>query len=508
MTVTQRTRRQTRGQIMLIIAVALVGLLAFTGLAIDLGRYFVVMGRLRQAADAGVLAAASQFRENNTLTDMTHAARSVIQANGFTPTTLQVDTCATDPGDPYLCNPPRRKKVRVIVTADMPTTFLRIVGIDTVHLRAEAVGEAAAMDVVVVLDTSESMTYDAPLGDPMRDPSQCNPVNGCHPFEEVRSAAASFVSRILNLPAADEQDRVALVTFSNGWRDGDTTLIYPPGTPAGSTIDAAWTYDYTTASAMINGMKVFDPGRECTTADLNGSSDAVGPCRRYDSGQYVGLDCPLFHNPSYHDPSTCTTTNIGGGLFWAAQLLSTSGREDSLWVVVLLTDGAANATLPASNDDLTSEDTLRLTLPFGHCPSNTFSTPPFCRDDDPDTRHSSTNASYDADDYARDMADFVSCSAVSPAAGCAMGGQNAIIFSIGLGPLVLRSYGGSTKPDGGALLRYIAAVGDDGDPATDPCQGITDYTTWCGNYYYSPSGSQLNQVFEDIASRLFTRLTH
>jgi len=503
MIVTQHTHRQTRGQIMLIIAVALVGLLAFTGLAIDLGRYFVVMGRLRQAADAGVLAAASQFRENSTLTDMTHAARSVIQANGFTPTTLQVDTCATDPGDPYLCNPPRRKKVRVIVTADMPTTFMRIVGIDTIHMEAEAVGEAAAMDVVLVLDTSDSMTYDAAEGDPMRDPSQCNPVHGCRPFESVRSAALSFARRILNLPAADEQDRVAVVTFSAG--HAGTGPVYAPGATD------AWTYDYATAATIINSMQVYDPGWTCTEDDIKGKTNppAVGPCRRYnlEDGHYEALDCPLLRNKNYKDPSTCTTTNIGGGLSYAAQLFGGSGREDALWVVVLLTDGAANATGPAPDDVLTSEDTLRATLPFGYCPPSTFGGP-FCRDIDPDTRHPATHPYYDADDYARDMADYVACSAVNPAAGCATAGQNAIIFSIGLGNQVLTSYGSNPKPHGGALLRYIAAVGDDGDPSTDPCQGITDYTTWCGNYYFAPTGSQLDQVFEDIASRLFTRLAH
>ena len=500
--------QRPRGQIIVIIAVALVGLLAFTGFAVDLGRYFVTMGRLRQAADAGALAAASQFRENRTVAEMTHAARSVIQANGFTPTSLVVNTCATAPTDPYLCNPPRRKKVKILVTAEMPTTFLRIVNIDKVPLEAEAVGEAAAMDVVLVLDTSESMTFDAAEGDPMRDPSQCNPGHQCHPFEEVRSSALNFVGHILNLSTSDEQDRVAIVTFSDGWHIGDTAPLYPPGTPGGATIASAWTYNYATAASMINSMKVFDPGRECTKDDLDGNSDAIGPCRRYNtSGQYEGLDCPLFRNKAYKDPSTCTTTNIGGGLFWAAKLLSTSGREDALWVVVLLTDGAANATLSSSDDDLSTEDTLRATLPFGHCPSNTIVASPFCRDTNPDSRHSATNPEYDADDYARNMADFVACSAVSPAPGCAMGGQSAVIFTIGLGPLVLRSSGGS-KPDGGALLRYIAAVGDDGDPSTDLCTGITDYKTWCGNYYYSPTGSGLHRVFEDIASRLFTRLTH
>ena len=491
----------------LIIAFALVGLLAFVGFAIDLGRYLVVMGRLRQAADAGALAAAAQFRENRDVSEMTLAARSIIRANGFNPTNLSVDTCATDPTDDYLCNPPRRKKVKVRVEAEMRTAFLQIIGIDTIPLEAEAVGEAAAMDVVLVLDTSESMTYDAAPGSSMRDPSQCNPVHNCHPFEEVRSSALNFISRILNISPSEEQDRVAIVTFSDGWRTGDTAPQFPPGTPATAPLSAAWTYDYSVAASIVNSMQVFDPGWTCP--DDLASSDAPGPCRRYDaSGAYMGLDCPLLRNPNYLDPSTCTTTDIGGGLYWAAQLLSTSGREDALWIVILLTDGAANATLPSNNDDLSSAGTLRASLPIGYCPPSTFGSPPFCRDTDPDTRHSAGSANYDADDYAHDMADFVACSADNPAAGCAVGGQSAAIFTIGLGPLVLRSSGGSTKPDGGALLRYIAAVGDDGDPSTDPCQGITDYSVWCGNYYYSPTGSKLDQVFEDIASRLFTRLTH
>jgi len=492
---------------LVILAAALVALLAFTGLAVDLGRYLVIMGKLRQAADAGALAAAAQFRENRSVTEMTDAARSVIRANGFVPETLQVDTCKTKPGDPYLCNPPRRKKVQVTVETTMPTVFLQIIGIDTIPLKAVAVGEAASMDVVLVLDTSESMTYDAPPGDPMRDPSQCNPPHRCHPFEEVRNAAMNFTARILNLPPADEQDRLAIVTFSDGWRTGDTAPKFPPGTPQPAPLSAAWTYNYSVAAGILNSLTVFDPGWECPE-DMT-TSDTPGPCRRYDNDHnYQGLDCPLWRNPTYHDASTCTTTDIGGGLFWAAQLLSTSGREDALWIVILLTDGSANATLPSNNDDLRSAGTIRASLPIGYCPSYTMDAPPFCRDGDPLSRHASTSSLYDADDYARDMADFVACSAANPAPGCAVGGQNAAIFAIGLGPLVTKVEPPATVPAGGALLRYIAAVGDDGDPSTDPCEGIADYEEWCGNYYFAPQGNKLDDVFSDIASRLFTRLTH
>ena len=157
------------------------------------------------------------------------------------------------------------------------------------------------------------------------------------------------------------------------------------------------------------------------------------------------------------------------------------------------------------------------TYPVGYCPTESDPTFPLCQDKDVSTRHSSTSASYDADDYARDMADYVGCYPVNPASGCGeINGQGAVIFAIGLGNGVLDNgclYGtceAASEPYGATLLRYVANVGYDGDPdpAHDPCIDVSDYTAWCGNYYYSPTGSDLDRVFEDIAARIFTRLTH
>jgi hypothetical protein len=91
-------------------------------------------------------------------------------------------------------------------------------------------------------------------------------------------------------------------------------------------------------------------------------------------------------------------------------------------------------------------------------------------------------------------------------------GQGAVMFTIGLGNGVLDTANEvNGKPYGTALLRYIAAVGDDGDPGSDPCsiywEDAADWEEWCGNYYFSPEGNQLSAVFQDIASRVFTRLT-
>jgi hypothetical protein len=201
---------------------------------------------------------------------------------------------------------------------------------------------------------------------------------------------------------------------------------------------------------------------------------------------------------------------------------------ESVWVVILLTDGAANASEP-----------IGLTL-NRFCPPSTWGAQPFCRDTDNDTRHSLLNTAkqnpdnvfdpdhYDADDYARDRADFVGCApeVVDAAPWCRdslnyaavppEGGQGAVIYSIGLGRLVADNGIGGPRDAGDALLRYIAAVGDDGNPASDPCAAVApppagltagNDSYQCGNYYFSEFGTGLASVFESIASRIFTRLT-
>jgi hypothetical protein len=71
--------------------------------------------------------------------------------------------------------------------------------------------------------------------------------------------------------------------------------------------------------------------------------------------------------------------------------------------------------------------------------------------------------------------------------------------------------GGCEADQGEKLLRYVAGVGDDGDPDTppayEPCFGIATGEN-CGNYYFAPVGADLLEVFEAIAARIFTRITH
>jgi hypothetical protein len=81
---------------------------------------------------------------------------------------------------------------------------------------------------------------------------------------------------------------------------------------------------------------------------------------------------------------------------------------------------------------------------------------------------------YDADDFARDMADWLSQ-------------NNVLTFSIGLGRLVNTSSFGDPL-DGEQLLRYTAGVAG-------------------GQYFWAPSSADLRQIFAKIADNIATRLT-
>jgi Flp pilus assembly protein TadG len=573
-----RRRLRTTGQALILIVMTFMGLLLFLGLMVDLGQIFLAKGYLRRAADAGALAAAAQFRESRTIGEMTAAALEVAHINGIDPTTLKVQTCKEgNPGpDATLCpdaGDMPRKKVRVTVEIDYPLTFLALLNIYSVHLVETSVSEAAAMDVVLVIDVSESMAWDNDPNSTLNywedpaNPHVCNDDNSCEPFAHVKAAAADFATKILDRPLAeDEEDRLAIVTFANGWEDGSQ----------GTMLALNWTNDRNVALGAINGvpgvspgLMVYDPGEPlgvcpfgeygcpggincpATTSDI-----PTGACLFYrdtDPGtgvkRYGGLNCARLQdidtNDGDHwspDPSAisaCNTTNIGGGLRYAGAQFGTEKREDALWVVVLLTDGAANAsfgtkedigTSPASElifpSDIDTPSDFLSNLPFGFCPDGTWDSTyldpevpavphlRYCQDGDVDVVHhwnSPIPNDYNADDFARDQAKYVACYATSPSASCfGIKGQGAVIFTIGLGNEILvmdNDTINGTKPYGASLLRYIAALGDDGDAATDMCETETDYTKSCGNYFFAQGGGDLNHVFELIYSRIFTRLT-
>lgn len=372
----------------------------------------------------------------------------------------------------------------------------------------------------------------------------------CRPFKDVRDAARLFIKQLDFVRG----DRVVLVTYDrNGVAydpDGAATKFRPMIRSESVAVD--------TLNRKIGVWVNYDPaGRydHCYALDAS-----VTLWNEYMDDVNAGLPAtpPELRPVAYETMASCGNTNTGGGLLAASNALTdpTDIRREAVWVIVLLTDGTANVT------DKTHEAVNTTDYGYwGYCPWWTFcdlneSSPyhwpectendnqteplsPMCNDNEPDTRHfcidwntgepevgnpeCSSTGHYDADDYARDMADFAGLIEVVPDG---KKGNFIAMFSIGFGDKVV------SEPTAAPLMRYIADAGDNGfidnnlqqdwrdnhqldfgdytrygDP--DPCEKNPALypTVNCGQYYYASDLAGLTKVFEDIASRMFTRLS-
>ena len=478
---------KSKGQVLVLVALIFLILIAFIGLAIDAGVIFINYSNLRRAVDSAALAGASKYRLNVSEAEMAKIAEEFLALNNVNDPSAVVTTCDTEPG---LCPDDGtglgRKLVHVVASTPVQMSFISVLGFTTITVTAESVSEAASLDVILVLDTSESMTYDvnsgnADGGDDMRDPIVCNADDSggsdgypgeCHPFEEVKAAAVEFVNQ-LYFP----YDRVGVVTFDR-WDNFPNRLDL--------------TNNKSTVINYIKNLQVTPWLQHCEFRDTD--KFVAGPCANYDWGYYV-YDCTLMADSADlgvdpPDPRTCGATNIGAGMESANEMFG-AGRDSSLWVVILLTDGAANASVSrfSGTDDTTAPDY------FGYCPESTWVIP-YCRDGRSDPwgpRPVSGSITYDAADYAYDMIDLVADRDPGPPAIA-----RKLIYSIGLGNAVTQNsacWNGSTEindcdPDAGELLlKYAAEQGD-------------------GSYYFAPNAVKLKRIFQEIAEKIAFRITH
>jgi len=617
---------QAKGQALVLFAVALIALIAFIGLAIDAGSLYVTYGQLKRAVDSGAVAAANDFKRLESgmsiadrVDSMKSAAAETIRlhnvfvlaedlelyicdlnGDGLRDTTLQTDVpkfydLCPDTSAGY--SP--RKLVWVEAELKAPLYFLSLIGVDEVTLSTHSTAEAAPVDVVIVLDVSESMAsdtvaslqasypgvvdnYDPDAAAASGVPEGCNNTNTCHPLLEAKEAANAFINSLY-----EGYDQVAIVTFdSMATIHAIDSMAGNPVSLSDSMVNAQavvnniglhddppyakmWPY---WRSSLIGGYPLFNPTNpedrdgdgsdfdpampscleapsnpQCCTLDSDrfdedpkfaytgwGGVPCDDPYKwdAYDwdgNGQYTENDNimgaawaaknmrdpdgggPL--NPFVVDSplSTCT----GCGIRAASNILRQYGRPGSVWVIIILSDGIVNM-----SDTQATLGTDLASYPNGFCSGTlnssfwrTFcidfnATPRYCIDDDsltcpPSATWQGTipNNNYSVLDYARDMTDEAaltrSTNLNEPA------GNDIAIYSIGLG----NGIGEGAGVIGEDLLRYMAAVGDDGDRTTNPCS-LSAHRTDCGQYYYAPTGSALLPIFEDIATRIYTRITN
>lgn len=180
--------KRENGQSLVVIGFAIITLVGFVGLAVDLGIAYVERVRVRRAADAAALAAASELPLENTAW---LRAIELLEENQY--------GCALEPvGSDFQCSDPdvrleingshiwgpagngasrvinlntmdyrnegelnSASKIRVELTSDAPVYFMRVFNFFDISVLGRAVAENINnIDVVIVFDDSGSMEFD------------------------------------------------------------------------------------------------------------------------------------------------------------------------------------------------------------------------------------------------------------------------------------------------------------------------------------------------------------
>lgn len=142
-----------RGQALVIIALAIIGLVGITGLAIDGSMVLADRRHAQNAADTAALAGAlAKIQAQETMSElearvpMRLAALDRAESNGYTNNlvTSSVEVYACDEADASCASPYAGDSdyLQVVITSHMDTFFARVVGIPQVHNRVQAIALA------------------------------------------------------------------------------------------------------------------------------------------------------------------------------------------------------------------------------------------------------------------------------------------------------------------------------------------------------------------------------
>src|SRR4029077_462947 len=142
------------GVALIYMAVALTGLLLFTGLAVDSGRGYVVKAQLTKAVDGAALAAARNLNGGDPRTE----AVNIFRANfppGYLGTSSVTDP-TTDPGFFSLTTDAATGVNTVTVTANaiLPTTFMKLGNYNQMVVASSGEATRRMVDLSLVLDVS------------------------------------------------------------------------------------------------------------------------------------------------------------------------------------------------------------------------------------------------------------------------------------------------------------------------------------------------------------------
>ncbi len=190
---TKHRGHSQRGTAFVYIGIAMFALVGFTGLAVDLGRGYVIKANLSKAVDAAALAAARGIGEGQSAASA--MANNIFNVN-FPSGYLGVTSVQNPPQIAFSNAADESSVITVSSRAVMPTTFMKIAGFAELGISAQSQATRRLVDLSFVLDRSNSLASD---------------------FDQVKAAAEQFVSYF-----DPDKDRVALTMFAT------STIVMDP----------------------------------------------------------------------------------------------------------------------------------------------------------------------------------------------------------------------------------------------------------------------------------------
>ncbi|MFZ4125614.1 MAG: vWA domain-containing protein [Rickettsiales bacterium] len=208
----KRFLRCNEGSVLIIAGLMILTLTAVSGAAIDLGRQQLVRSKLQQASDAGAVAAAT-MPSDATQAQKEAAGRRYFALNfpnGYMGVDRPNPTVSVASGD-----------ILVTATANVPTRFVGLIGIDSVvstgrsRIASSSTTTGNNYDLIMILDNSGSMGFADAGGGQTR-------------IAALRNSATSIATNLL--PDGNTLNRIALVPYDSFVPPGDgaDTLALTP----------------------------------------------------------------------------------------------------------------------------------------------------------------------------------------------------------------------------------------------------------------------------------------
>ena len=223
-TALRQLAERREGAIAIIFALCAIPAIIAAGMAIDVGRAYMVKMRLGAALDAAALAVGSET--NLTSTQLTTALNNYFTAN-FPSTALGTNVTVT----PVPANADMTAStVNFQAQASVPMTFMQLVGVSSITVSVSAqTKKTVGLEVAVVLDNTGSMLCGANDGsdsacspDVVASDTSCTNSSNNSRICTLINAATSFVNTLTSAISSSQQLYLSIVPYVTTVNVGDS----------------------------------------------------------------------------------------------------------------------------------------------------------------------------------------------------------------------------------------------------------------------------------------------